>query len=479
MKNDTSAPPAAAATAPLDGNGRDGGAANNSDIGGGASSSSSQHQRASRRVPPPAHHAGASAANDTKPGANNNNTASVDSAANILAATNLTFNGAAPAPQPPPRVVVPRPPLNVYLKIAIMRDDDDAVICEDPERPGKTKKIAMGQLKLDGNNNKDQGGSDAHDIVGAVTSNANDNSSDGKKHSFSGAIAGASNNNNNNKKEIPVPTITTVRRYDTDIPPNYSIPTSYVRNVCPTYDEVMEGSVEYTVDGEDECWWKDNLDFGPYSMAKIIVPENEEGHKFDNEGNGSVTTTGEVVGGGDAAAEKEGDKAKKEKLNRNKKGKFAKKSSSKRVIDDAAKEGAMDVDEATGTTSDASCTTPKQPPSSRKNYTIEQVLLLNPKYLHSQHSTNYLLAKYNPKLPLPLFERMLDMLEKATGFEFVISNARAEEMLVRRMPELIDIFGPLSARERRMEEEDDERHLRRWLRNSIDGGGGGTKDGGS
>jgi enhancer of polycomb-like protein len=59
---------------------------------------------------------------------------------------------------------------------------------------------------------------------------------------------------------------------------------------------------------------------------------------------------------------------------------------------------------------------------------------------------------------------MIDALEKATGHESIVTIAQAEEVLVGRMPCLADIFGPLSERERRMEEEEDERHLSRWLK---------------
>jgi hypothetical protein len=74
----------------------------------------------------------------------------------------------------------------------------------------------------------------------------------------------------------------------------------------------------------------------------------------------------------------------------------------------------MDVDEATG--SDVSSAQPTYPPSSvPHDLTVEDVILLNPRYLHSRHPTRMLIRRYNPKLPLPYFERMIDALEKATG----------------------------------------------------------------
>jgi len=51
---------------------------------------------------------------------------------------------------------------------------------------------------------------------------------------------------------------------------------------------------------------------------------------------------------------------------------------------------------------------------------------------------------------------MIGVLEKGTGFEFIVTIARAEDILARKMPELVDAFGPLSAKERRFEEEEEE-----------------------
>ena len=43
--------------------------------------------------------------------------------------------------------VIARPPINVYLKMAVLRDmTDDGITCEDPEQVGRRKYIAMSQL---------------------------------------------------------------------------------------------------------------------------------------------------------------------------------------------------------------------------------------------------------------------------------------------------------------------------------------------
>ena len=65
-----------------------------------------------------------------------------------IASAASSVSTASTAPQPRSnKVLVPRPPLNVYVKIAVVRDGNDAVVCKDFERPGKTKKmVVMDQL---------------------------------------------------------------------------------------------------------------------------------------------------------------------------------------------------------------------------------------------------------------------------------------------------------------------------------------------
>ena len=92
---------------------------------------------------------------------------------------------------------------------------------------------------------------------------------------------------NSNKKEIPVPTITIVRRYDRDVAPDYDIPQSYVRYVCPSYNEVLEDTVDYNLDAEDEAWWRNNQDFGPSATANIIVEGGGEGGRTEAAESGS------------------------------------------------------------------------------------------------------------------------------------------------------------------------------------------------
>ncbi|KAL3785513.1 hypothetical protein ACHAW5_005267 [Stephanodiscus triporus] len=257
--------------------------------------------------------------------------------------------------------------------MAVIRDERDSVICEDPERPGRRKVIPM-RLLSSANDDRGGGGGggdddEEEDDGGGGGGKGGSDGADTTENSGRGRHRGGADTTAGNKKEIPVPTITTVRRYDRDVPPNYDVPMSYVRYIRPTYAEAMEEVVEYDADAEDEKWWRENEDFGPYAKARIVV-------------------TGEDHGEGEEEEEE-------------------------------------DDDEPSGTT------------------TMDV-------------------------LPLPYFERMMDALEKATGHESIVTISQAEEMLVGRMPILVDIFGPLSEGERRMEEEEDERYLKRWLRDDAD-----------
>jgi len=373
--------------------------------------------------------------------------------------------------------VVPRPPLNVYLRVAIIRDDNDVVVCEDPEHPGRKKQIAVmlnqlqqndSQTKMKDGSNRKEGENKDKSLIGETTTAIKKDqfkSSQGSNKNESNQSKKDQSNNNSNKKEIPVPTITTVTRYDTDIPPNYAMPPSYVRHVCPTYEQSVESTIEYNVDAEDERWWRSNEEFGPFSKAKIVVLGDDgeqvaESGSRENDvimegGSGAVGKAAEATEREDAKQQAK-EKA-KDKSGRNKKGKFVKKNSAKKLDD--YKEDAMEI----GNCSSSDTFPPSK--SSSHHYTIEQVLVLNPKYLHSQYTTRQLLQNYNPKLPLSLLEQMMDILEKSTGFESIVTSHQALEILVSKLPELTDIFGPASAKERRMEEESEERYLARWLKN--------------
>ncbi|KAL7551960.1 hypothetical protein ACHAWF_015170 [Thalassiosira exigua] len=418
---------------------------------------------------------------------------------------------------------IARPPLNPYLRIAIVRDPNvDEVTCEDPERPGKTKRVSVGKLAteretVEGADDEDDERGGGGEAAAKKSSAAGDGGgAPTKEEEGSEPDSAPAEEEAKKKRDIPVPLIAAAKRYDRDVPPAHRVPSSYVRHVCPSYDEVVNETVEYDVDAEDERWWRENADFGPESEARI-VPEEDEEHKKEPADDKTTAPGGE--GGAPAVPEKpkttvtrgaksiviDGAVYTKTKNGKyqNEKGKFVKRKALLEALGPEAaamvgpgkkRAGAAATAAATGEGSGGTGggtsgggtsggtsggvsggtsggtgltsggTTPRSAPSTpRKEYTLEEALLLNPRYLHSRHSTAGLMRKYNPKLPLATFEKMIDALEKATGFESIVTSQQAEELLIEKMPELEDIFGPLSARDRARMEEDEERDLARWL----------------
>jgi len=200
--------------------------------------------------------------------------------------------------QPPqkPRIIE-RPPINPNLKISIIRTTNDSVSCLDPNRPGKIKMIFMDQLKADNiDKSKDGEGSKCGEGIAfpggshpqSQNSPRKENMIDGlaRLHSLHSSTLPSTTTQNNtttskNKKEIPVPTITTSSTYNAEIPPTYNIPTSYIRYISPSYNEIQHEDVEYNVNSVDELWLFENLDFGPNAMARIVMP-NESGSCGEN-----------------------------------------------------------------------------------------------------------------------------------------------------------------------------------------------------
>ena len=325
-----------------------------------------------------------------------------------------------PAPSTATPLLIARTPLNAYLKIAIIRNPTDEVVCNDPEYPGTKKRVVVSEL-LDGsltkvgtvkeNEQKNDDEMDEAKTAATTTSNGKpvaasssslSNTEEKEKSNKTGKEEGP-------KKEIPVPTITTVPTYDLDIPPTYDIPTSYVRYIRPTYHETQNETVEYNIDIEDEAWWRNNQEFGPNAKCKILIDGKEQKIQIEEEGGGQKSV---------AAHEKKDDN------------------------------NAMDIDDQQDDNNNT---------NAHKQYTIQQVILTNPKYyLRSKHSTQYLLKKYQPKLPLRIMERMIDILEKETGFEFTVSLSHAEKVLVKKIPELEGIFGWIDGDSNSDDDDDDD-----------------------
>ena len=69
------------------------------------------------------------------------------------------------------------------------------------------------------------------------------------------------------------------------------------------------------------------------------------------------------------------------------------------------------------------------------------VISQNPRYYMSPHGTYWLIDKHRPRLPLAVFEQMMDVLEKATGFETIVTVAQAENILSQKIPMLSELFS--------------------------------------
>jgi len=209
------------------------------------------------------------------------------------------------------------------------------------------------------------------------------------------------------KSDIPTPNITLVPDYTRNVPANYQVPTSFVRHVPKSATE-LESTVEYNVDIEDEHWWLDNTMFGPRAgwVTKKDGDDND-GNNDDGEednNNGGVGS-GKVGKGGDVAVK-------------------------------------MEEDEAGGTTASAAgsrANTP--PPAALTSKQLRKGLTLMPQRSRVKLYPPPPDQPPSPTLPLHHFERMLDILETATGFETIITQGEAERLILAKIPVLGRIFA--------------------------------------
>jgi len=206
------------------------------------------------------------------------------------------------------------------------------------------------------------------------------------------------------KLDIPVPTITLVDSYIEDVPANYEIPISYIRCMTPT-EKVISETIEYNLDNEDEYWVKNHPRFG----TNLNNHRNTKSYiiNVDNVPKSSMVTD-------DSSTKK------------------IKKSSSK--------------------TKDTSEKTPDpniKPPSP----VIVSEEVSNDDSEVIGHDA---LPRQRPTLPLIIFELMLDLLEKATAFETIITQNQAERIIMNKIPQM-HIFGSSSSAGPTVNEEEKKR----------------------
>ena len=187
------------------------------------------------------------------------------------------------------------------------------------------------------------------------------------------------------KSDIPTPNITLVPDYTQNVPANYQVPTSFVRHVPKSVDEV-ESTVEYNVDIEDEHWWLDNTMFGPKAGWIAKDDDDEEGDSKDKEDGGVAVKMEEEDAGSSSRAN-----------------------------------------------------TP--PPAALTSKQLRKGLTLVPQRSKKKLYPPPPDQPPSPTLPLHHFEHMLDVLEKATGFETIITQGEAERLILAKIPEVSRIFA--------------------------------------
>eukprot|EP00536_Pseudo-nitzschia_multiseries_P006982 jgi/Psemu1/65813/estExt_Genemark1.C_1560003 len=178
------------------------------------------------------------------------------------------------------------------------------------------------------------------------------------------------------KDEIPVPKIKTNETYERDIRPNYDCPTSYVRYTRLSHEEVRD-SLEYVIDTEDEAWLRNNARFGG---ASVVAEADDDDAKTN----------------GAAAA-----------------------------VDDPKEQsstpsGAMD--ETTDSGTPAGATEGKLPKDTTKRKAV---------------------TKNTPKtsvLTVAMLEVMLDVMEKATAFDAIITLDQAEKLILEKLPQFHHMY---------------------------------------
>mmetsp|Transcript_8492 Transcript_8492/g.9340 ORF Transcript_8492/g.9340 Transcript_8492/m.9340 type:complete len:636 (-) Transcript_8492:57-1964(-) len=188
------------------------------------------------------------------------------------------------------------------------------------------------------------------------------------------------------KFDIPVPQITVVGSYEKDVPANYEVPRSYVRYCRPSAEEI-ENIVEYNLDLEDENWLANHPRFG----TNINVRGKKK--QFAMNTKSVVTSVGT-----------NGQTKKKMKWH-----------NSQSNIHANTIQPSLIIHDVTETDTD------------------------------SQDEDGISTHIIKPTLPLSTFEHMLDLLEKATAFETIITLSQSERLILGKIPSILHIFGSSGA----------------------------------
>lgn len=203
---------------------------------------------------------------------------------------------------------------------------------------------------------------------------------------------------NKPKHDIPVPQIKFVETYNKDVPNNYEIQKSFVRYHRPSDMEWKYDNVEYVADIEDETWLANNTKFGGACnrpITKNITSTTNDGNDINNDN--------------------------KQQANENK-------DKDDMVIDDGDNAATKAAAAAKSGSQDGRVT----PPTMGGNPVLTAAM--------TTPDTKTLQHQRRPQLRLSMLEHALDILEKETAFDIIVSQSQAEKLLVHKIPELYHLF---------------------------------------
>jgi enhancer of polycomb-like protein len=186
------------------------------------------------------------------------------------------------------------------------------------------------------------------------------------------------------KQDIPIPTITLEDTYYTEVTPTFNVPDVYVHHRKKTIEEIDQ-VIDYIADEEDELWLKSYPDFD--LLHKALESRNGDGAIEYDETKNSTTTLGNPS-------------------------KQRKKSSSK---------------------------------ISRKDSQLKSQLSDLFSSTDDTVSTNYRHEDHRELAPVHIFEHIMDILEKATAFESVVTLVQGEKLILEKIPKLGKFFDSLGS----------------------------------
>ena len=196
-----------------------------------------------------------------------------------------------------------------------------------------------------------------------------------------------------------MPEIEAVETYERDILPNYGCPKSYVRFNRLSHEELRE-TLEYVIDAEDEAWLKNNTKFG--SAAVVVVAE--------------------------------------ETTDRDRLKSLHDKQKIRILVDTNKMAPKSSIEENESTDPSPLHNTLHNEDNDNNNNSNNN----NTSIVASDVELQRKVVRSLPKttiLPIAMLEIMLDVLEKATAFDAIISLDQAEMLILRKLPQFYHMYA--------------------------------------